>query len=405
MTRKISISGKARFFIACLSVALFGSCTQQSSSQPSSLKISARLEQLLSGISFDEQMRLKVKDIHVEKVSVMHLFREPAEIDPPWQDRYVWVKTNTKSLIIKDTDSLEELRHTLAAQHSNKLIVTLQGDQDSIWRKLVRERYEAWNTKEIKITIVPTPCDEINRIIYDQINSAIREQIQKQTDKNIDLDEVFDLLLRDELHPYLAKLDEVEKNDPCFKTFHLVHWLEGKEKPGYNPGEYGITTSLQGLLDPAINALVNSRSTWERYNLRVKVIGYTDNVRVRQAKIDVKMDQTGIKDWSKIEKPLDVHYLGCNNDTLNGKEATFIGLSSSEGQQIGQKIGDNCGLGAVRAYIAVVYIKNKLDWMDVEYSYATGGIAPDSHINKQKDDPQRRKIKVEFVFKAARTDK
>lgn len=405
MARKPTASSKTQFLIAWLFVALFGSCTTQSSSP----KISVRLEQLLSGVSFDEQMRLKVKDISVGKdgkASVKDLFQISPGPDPSAMDRYFWVKKNTKSIVIKDAASLERLRQTLAAQHSDELTVTLVGDQDDWWRKYSEQRYDQWNSTKIAITILPTPCDEINRIIYDRINSAIHETVQKQIDEKIDLDQIFDLLLHNELKPYLAKLEsgEIRTDDDCFKTFRLLEWLKGQEIPRFRSGEYAMVGSLQGLLDPAINALIDTRSNWMRYNLGVKVVGYTDDVPVRKEKIDLLMERTGIDNWSNIEKPLDVHYLGCKDDNLNGKEPAFVRVGSSEGQEIRQKISNNCELGAVRAYIAVVYIKNRLGWQDVEYSYATGGIAPEDRNSGGKYDSQRRKIHIEFHIKAARTD-
>ncbi|HEX8141310.1 MAG TPA: hypothetical protein VF553_01865 [Pyrinomonadaceae bacterium] len=399
MARKTSVSSNTKLVLALALTTLLGSCSRE----PSPVRINIRLEEFNSGVSFEEQMRLKVKNIFVGEISVKRLFKDTDDKSPPWTERYGSIKTSRKNIVIKNEDSLEELRQTLAAQDTDHLTVILEGDQDTIWRSLWGSYYDQWNQKTLEIYITRTPCDVINRIIYNKINSIVKEQAQEQgeTDKHIDLDQLFTLLLRDEIEPYLAQLDKVKKEDPCFNTFQLYKSLTGEEIRGFGSGKYRLGEGLKGLLDPAIDALVDTSTNWTRYSLSVRVVGYTDLVQVRTEKIELRREETGIDDWSKIEKPLDVHYLGCSNDHLDGKNFAFIRLSSSEGKSIEQKISNNCELGAVRAYVTAVYILNKLGRDNVEYVYATGG--PDFSSNK-REDQNKRKINVEFIIRAARTD-
>ncbi len=402
MALKISPSGKATFFIALLPILLFGYWLYQSSPTTKSVP----LEEFVKGVSFSEKIRLKVNDILVGEVSVKHLFQNIEQKKPSWWEYYFILPKNNLSLIVNNPEHLEELRLTLAVQHTDRLKVILQDDRETILRRIwvVRDRYE----KVIEIPIVITPCDEITRIIYTSINSIIKEQTQKQgeTEEHIDLDEVFDMLLRDKIEPYIAGLDAVKKDDSCFKTFQLFTWLDGKDVYGFDLGEYRIHEGLQGLLDLVIDVLVKIYSNWERSNLSVRIIGYTDLATVNTDGIDLQMDRTGIDDWSKIENPLDVRYSGCSDDRVEGNAPVYISFITGEEKQIGQKkIRNNCELGAVRAYVAMVYLINKLGPNGVKYSYATGGIYSSPNDNDKKKDPKKRKINIEFTIKAAKTDK
>src|SRR6185503_2766262 len=149
-------------------------------------------------------------------------------------------------------------------------------------------------------------------------------------------------------------------------------------------GKYYMKEGLKELLNHVVSTLKKERaqSGWDRYNLKVKVIGYTDEAPV-ESEIAILTSQSGIQDWSKIRRALQIHYDACTGDTLDGNSPVYIDYPMAKGKQI-KKIKNNCELGAVRAYIAMVYLINELDWNDAEYSYATGGISPGS-----KDEDRR----------------
>jgi hypothetical protein len=346
-------------------------------------------------------MRLKVKDIVIGKESVKQLFKDIEQKEPSWIEYYSG-KTNTLTLIIKDSASLEELRVILAAQGVDGLKVILQDDRDTFLRTIFPGRFNS----AIDIPIIMTPCEEMTRIIYTRINSIVKEQVQKEgeTDKRINLDQVFDMLLHDEIEPYIANLDVTKKDDPCINTFQLLKWLRGEQAPGFDLGEYNINEGLRGLLQPVTDALVDIQSSGALYNLDVKIVGYTDPVPVRTDKIDLQLNKTGVDDWSKIEKPLDISYSGCSNDNLDGKNPVYIDFTNSGREHIKQKISNNCELGAVRAYVAMIYLMNKLGQKGVEYKYATGGIYPGYDNNKIKDS-RKRKVSIELIIKTAKGNK
>lgn len=398
MTLKKSLSSKAAFLICLLLLSL--SCCSSPITKPVTKPV--RLDDFKEGVSFNERIRLKVKDIVVGEKSVKDLFRNIDQKEPS-QWEYYSGKESKISLIIKSPKHIEELRVILAAQHTDRLKVILQDDQATILRRIFPGRFN----NIIEIPIEQTPCDEITRIIYVNINSIIKEQIEKvgETDKHVDLDQVFDMLLHDKIEPYIAQLDEVKKEDTCFKTFQLLKWLKGDDIPGFDLGEYEFNEGLRGLLQPAIDALGDIRSGSARYSLNVKIVGYTDPVPVKINSKDLRADRTGIDDWSKIETPLDVKYKGCSNDKLDGKSPIYINLKASDGKQIKQKINNNCELGAVRAYVAMIYLVTKLGQDGIEYGYATGGIFPSSGDNDKKEDPKKRKVNIEFILKTARRDK
>ena len=357
---------------------------------------SVHLREFLSGVSFSERMRLKLKEILVREVDVKNLFQKIEQKEPStWE--YYSGKKNELTLRANSEGALETLRRTLATQRTDQLKVVLQDDRDTFLRRVFPDRFK----REVEITILPDDlCEEITRVIYDNISLIIKDLIHKegQTDKHFDLDEVFDKLLRDKIEPYIDSLDAVKKADPCFKTFQLLKWIRGEDVPGFAFGEYEINRGLQELLDTIANTLIETRSSWERYNLGVKIVGYTDPVLVKKAGIDLRTDKTGIVDWSNIENPLDVHYAGCNNDNVSGNTPVYIAFMMRARGKVGPKIIDNCELGAVRAYVATVYLMIRLGRSGVTYSYATGGISS----SPNNDDAKKRKIDIEFTIKAAR---
>jgi flagellar motor protein MotB len=388
-------SDKAIFLIGLL-LFLLSSCS-------SSITKPVQLEDFKHGVPFSERMSLKVKDIVIGNVSVRHLFNNIDQKEPStWE--YYSGKENTFNLILSNPNHLEELRMTLAAQNTDRLKVILQDDHGTFLRRIFPGRFN----RVIEIPITITPCDEITRIIYTRLNSIIKERSQKEgeTDKHIDLDEVFDMLLRDEIEPYIATLDTVKKDDACLKTFQLLKWLRGEDISGFDLGEYNVNEGLQGLLKPVIDALVDEQSGSARYNLNLKILGYTDPVPVRMDKIDLQIDKTGIDEWSKIEDPLDISYSGCSNDNLDSRNPVYIDFATADkGKQIKQKISNNCELGAVRAYVTMIYLINKLGVKGVEYSYATGGVFPSPSDNDKKEDPKKRRVSIELTVKTARANK
>lgn len=358
-----------------------------------------RLEDFVEGISSNEQLRLKVKDIMIEDISVKNLFKHIEQTEPSFWEYYFF---GEKKLIFSiETDNLEILRRKLRLKSTNRLKVILQDDEVNFWRNWGMDADSRYN-KVLEFVVESNPCEDVTRIIYQKIDSILRTRIEdeKLTERKIDIDEVFNTLVKNTLEPYLYNLEDAKKDNPCFKTFNLLKWLRGDKAYGFEISEYDLHEGLRDLLDPVINALEETLSNSKRHNVIVKVIGYTDQVPVNNA-INVELDKTGIDkdDWGKVKNPLNIQFSTCNKDYLNGKEPSYISLVNDKVTKF-EKINNNCELGAVRAYVATIYLMTKLGQDNFEYSYATGGI--DTSDMNNKNDAMKRKVNVELIIKSAK---
>ena len=398
MNRRISPSSRAAFLAALLLLPLVG-CSSPGSSGALVVPIDKFREE--GGVVLNEQMRLRLKDILVKGESVKHLFPDDKYVKPNTPQYYLLAKRKI-NLLINTPEELEQLRLILSMKKTDLMTVVLRDEEAGLWRSLFSadERYG----KEVNLQVVTTTCDKVTRIIYDRLNSIIKERVQKvgETEQRIDLDAVFKKLLAEEIEPYIEGLDEVERKDPCFDTFKLLKWLRGEDVPGFAFAEYRINHQLKDLLEPVSDALKEAGERWAKYHLDVKTIGYTDTKAVRG--IDLQKEQTGIDAgaWGGVQNPLDVRYDACVMNSLDGTSPAYVAFDSGAGRQVGPHIENNCELGAARAYVATVYLTSKLGRDGVEYSYATGGVHSDSNKANVNDDSKKRRINIEFTIKAAR---
>jgi hypothetical protein len=361
---------------------------------------SIKLEGLLHGVSVTEQARLKIADIRVGEVSVKHLFDYSDQRVVTWWEYYGFKKTTTL-LKVGDREKLAQLQQALILAKTARLRVILHDDRQTIWRGVPGLNSEDLYTRSIEFAITKTPCDIVTEIVYSGINSIIKKRIEKTgiTDKDISLNEVFDELLHDNLEPYMASLSKVEESDPCFKTFQLMKWIRGDDAPGFDSGEYKLHEGLQRALEPTIVALLQTYSNWSKFNLKIRVVGYTDPQVVITNK-DFLPTNSGFTAWDVVEEPYNLRYSGCRNDHLAGSQPTYLELNKNFGTLVTQ-VNDNCKLGAARAYVATVYIKYKLALSAAEFYYATGGIYR-ADKRTSASDPSKRRIDVEFTVKTAK---
>lgn len=368
-------------------------------------KKEVQLEDFLKGVSLSEQSRLAVRDILAGNMSVKNLFREIEPTQPSLWDYYFFRKKEF-NFVLASPDNLQILREKLRSNPINELTVILEDDQAGFWRRLGMDadsRYQ--RNLEFSVKFTPTPCEDVTRLIYEEINSIFKTRIQseKQTETKIDINEVFDSLVNNKLIPYLESLESSKSANPCFNDFKLLNWLRGDKAAGFEYGEYLMKPELKALLEPALNAIKQTISNSDKRKVTVKIIGYTDDVPVKTDGIDVVLSATGVDGWDKINNPLNIQYSACRNDFLNGKEPFYIDLINNKTTKL-EKVHNNCELGAVRAYVAAVYLTNELGTDGFEYSYATGGIAPSDKPGKTdiKNDPGKRRINIEFVIKTAK---
>jgi outer membrane protein OmpA-like peptidoglycan-associated protein len=404
--------GAAILLVLLLTLLLY--CFQRLPSSPAYLD--ARLEDFLDeGFVIKEQMRLKVRDVRVGGESVLHLFRQP-EAPPPSVLELLFKKKDSKPLVVNSPEDLRRLRQELDARQPTQLEVVLEDDGGSwsgrvlngLARLLLKaEDYKAWRSSPVYIDVRQTSCIEVRRIVYEKIGAAVKERSQtREADREIDLDEVFNLLLEEKIDRYLETLNVAEEGGQCYKTVQLLKWIKGEEMEGFDSGEYQLAEPVQSALDPALDALSETRANRAWYDLKVKVVGYTD---ARPVSADfaerhaLRKERTGINDWGLIDSPLTVFYRRCSDDRAG--EPDYVPLDSGDGIRVKLTMTNNCELGAVRAYVAAVYMLNRLGRDRVAYSYATGGISPAVREGAGADVPKERKIGVKFVINSATVER
>jgi hypothetical protein len=340
---------------------------------------------------------MKVVDIRAGQESVMSHFQD-IEFTNPTGLKYFYAKHEI-ALSLKSPEYLPELLKTLNKQDTDQLTVSLKDAQDGHWRRRPGLGSEERYSKTVYIPIRRSTCDEVTRLIYRELNLIIQKQAESQgtTEKRISLDEAFDLLMHDRIEPYIKELDQTKKADPCFETFELYKWLKREKAAGFERGEYKVNEGLQGLLAEVAKALLDLRRGKKRFDLRVEVLGRTDDYKVKG--ITLRADQTGIGDWDALGSSLEqVRYGGCYDDRLSGTQPVYLDFASREGEtRVWPRIEDNCELGAVRAYVAVVYLTKHLGRDHVSYSYATGGVYSGKN---ESDDKMKRMVEIDLTIKA-----
>ncbi len=362
-----------------------------------------------NGYSFRVQMRFQVTDIRVGEISVKELFEKTDHEEPSWRTGGHF-KQITVRLIIKSDEHLKTLQARFAEQNTDNLTVLIEDSRRSSWDWIPGCGAEELYRMMVYIHIV-TPCQMITNVVYSVISAKFESQREGQTDKPINLNELYDKLLHETIEPYLSNLEPLSQNNPCFesKTFKLLKWIRQEEASGFGSGEYSLSEGLKGLLEPVIKAMREVYPEWSQYNLQVNITGYTDKEEVGKSEDkELKIDKTGIDAavWSRMNIPLQIYYGRCEVDTLakDGKKE-YINFMTGRGMQIPGTIKNNCQLGAARAYVTLVYLLNELGRTGVEDSYATGGVDPKLYKNSTIDDQRNRKIDIEFTVKAGKIEK
>src|SRR5207248_66160 len=102
-------------------------------------------------------------------------------------------------------------------------------------------------TVEVPVDLEMTPCERVTRVVYKEIDSTVKRELERagQTERPITLDYVFDLLLKEQIEPFMKKeLTQSERDDPCFKDFTLLKWLRNEDVPGFEFSRYRLTPDI-----------------------------------------------------------------------------------------------------------------------------------------------------------------
>lgn len=402
----LKISRLCRYMIFMLVLVVSGSVGCESTYAADEVD----LDDFIKGVSRRVQERFKVKDIVVGNVSVKHFFQPIKTRELSLE--YYWFPKVDINLILTDPRNVNDLRLKLAETSAeNRFIkVILIDDRDTFLKKIWGFRDESLyeQTIIVPVTTKVSVCDEVTVLIYREINSELKqkfeeEEVQGKTDKHIKLDQVFDLLLKNKIEPFIRRMDPVLQKDPCFETFQLLKWLRREDIPGFAYREYQISDDLIRLLEPVSKSITETISR-DEYNLTVQLVGHTDRALVGETGIPVKLSMTGIDDWSAIESPLEIYYSGCDDNYMSGDKPYFVDYSDPSGETV-ETIRNNCELSAVRAYITTVYFINKIGRNKVKYSYAAGGIYRAANEKNTKADSDSRRVDIEFLIKTADSSK
>lgn len=358
-----------------------------------------RLENLSQGVVIRARRRLHIADIRIGQISVKRLFHYPPPKPLAWRDYYRGHVDDIR-IVARDQHALDELRRLILPKPLGTIIIELRDDRQSFVRRLYRNK---WNSprfaEERQIIVSPdaTLCDGVTRIVYTKIDPVLRRELQRirQTAQEISLEDIFEILVRDEIDPFLDRLDP-DRQDPCSRSFHLLSWIKNEEAPGFEYEQYRIHDELQRILGTVAATLGSLSRDWEQSRLQVRVIGYTDADEV--VGIALKAEATGIAKTGALTDPIRVHFGGCRNDRREREAPVYVDIDGMHGRPVGMTINDNCELGAVRAFVAAHYLRNKTGDDKVEFSYATGG------ISDAASDALKRKVDLSISVKAARSD-
>jgi hypothetical protein len=238
-------------------------------------------------------------------------------------------------------------------------------------------------------------CDTITQIVYQEIVNNVHNKSEGITDKPIYLGDIFDRFRKDEdLKQWLAMIGkQTSLKVTCPKIFELLKFINNSQQSGFKTGQYELVPELKSYLDATVAGLKQYIKDYktEFVEIDLECTGYADADNILK-RIDYKLSDKIY--YNKIE---------CGLNTANQirrismKETHIKGLV--EVTPI-QGINNNCELSVVRAYVALKYIRERLNQelssVKINYFYAAGGIAKD--ISKEKS----RRIDVKMVFKGAK---
>jgi hypothetical protein len=364
------------------------------------------LEQLYAGHFVRIKERFAVSRVQIAGKDVTELFVLQARRPTAWApSRLTYAKIK-----IRNQQSLLKLQTLLTQQKDPRLVLIIEDDGwiATIYRGLPQFIQISKKFKDtIHVPVDLTPCEEITAIIYKNIDAVLKRVIERagQTGEPVTLDYVFELLVKEKINPFMARMERLrplEAQHKCFATFSLLNWLRKKEAKGFEFAGYRITDDLKEILGRVGSSLRETQG-WQRHQFRIYVIGYTDDIRFGKddygggRELQLLAGRAGIR---SLSDPLRIWYAGCSGDVLNNKDPVDIPFGSTGQREVGDLVSDNCELGAVRAYVALAFLRQVMGTDAVEYLYATGGISPTAP--KGVEDAATRKAEIRFRVMAAR---
>ena len=369
----------------------------------------ATLDQLYKGHPVNLKERFAVSRVQVAEDDVTEFFVLEAQRPTSWNPRRIGEAT----IKVRNKHSLLKLQILLAHQKDPHLALIVEDDGwvATIYRFLPSSFQISARFKDtVYVPVDLNPCENITAVIYQNIDSVLKRTIERagQTGDPVTLDDVFELLLKEQVEPFIERMERIRPRDTrheCYTTFSLLNWLRKKEAQGFEFYGYSITDDLKEILG-RIGSSLRDMQAWQRYQLWISVTGYTNDIRFgkddygRNLELPLLAGNTGVR---SLRDPLRIWYTDCSGDVLQKNGPIEISFASSGQQEVGDLVSDNCELGAVRAYVALAFLRQAIGTDAIELSYATGGISPAAP--KGKKDPATRKAEIRFRVVAAREAK
>jgi hypothetical protein len=356
--------------------------------------VNARIQDLIEGRTVPFHSVYEIVNIKVGSKSVWPLLKI-TESNGTWK----WASL-VKTVVVQAANpkAFAELRALLMTQDSPALTIELEGSGVRQWMNdrfgdLVRREWPRHATITLRVSLDENPCEPVKRVIYRSIDPALKTLISSgQTKQPITLDSLFRLLIADHLQPYMDKeLQPIDLNHRCFENFLLYNWIKGEQASGFEYEKYELNPDLHEILSRIADALAMHRKS-QRFLYEIDVTGYTDLDKfIDQPQLPLQASQTGIEE---LHDPLLVFYAGCAGNSMTGPNPTFVEGGVASGTPVGPSVENNCELGAVRAYVTLAALANRLGSENATYRYASGGMAKD-----QSSAAEQRKVAISIRVK------
>lgn len=355
------------------------------------------LHDLLSGVAVSKKTRLAIYDVTVHRKTVRALFDVYDHADSRFS-RYIGA--NSEAIVkLKNRAAMAELRAILIHENAVGIAIGLRdtGLVAKGYSKLPKALLPNLVTEaviSIPLLIEVTPCEQITRIVYQEIDAVFQRQLRRaaETGEAVTLDDVFRRLLDGKLKAYLDELPSPTQDDSCVTTFDLLKWMKSEDVRGFAFSSYAVTPMMRNVLQVIAGAIGKFRHA-QRYRLQIDVTGFTDNVAFKQVP-NLRLSTESITDQPK--RPLHVFYGRCVADHAK-PVAEFVPFGGTGTRAVGESVRDNCELGAVRAYAATAVLASMLG-PDLTCRYATGGVA---RSGADASDDEKRKIAVQILVETA----
>jgi len=241
----------------------------------------------------------------------------------------------------------------------------------------------------IKPPRVVTPCDSVSHIIYE----SIAGNMDKMTAEKVQLIQLYNKVLDDKIQSYLRSLrgEEARQSRLCVTNFKLLDWIKSGQRSGFSKKRYFLNAQIKDYLNTIAEGIsyeVNSRK-WDRKKFVIKCVGYADERDLR-SKETIRFDSMGLEP-DRRPQPIYFDQNGC------GVNGTFFRLDSAYAQNFRlYDVHDNCSLSLVRAFVSVLYLRDRLKALtnnEIGYEYSAGGVS-------RGDWDANRKIDLQIQLKA-----